>query len=116
MTNTKKLIGAHRQSVDHQYSIIMNSAMAEICSRHNNKRRMKEISIFDKLTGIPVFRQCHSSRLETTLSCMADEHIIAHDVSNWIEIKDGRGKSYFEGTSHAAFTKYINEYKSKKCK
>jgi len=94
----------------------MNSAMAEICSRHDKERRMKVISIFDKLSGKPIFRQCHSSRLETTLSCMADDHIIAHDVSNWIEIKDGRGKSHFEGTSHGAYTKYVNEYKSKKYK
>ena len=95
----------------------MNSTILEICAKHERRRRkMDKISIFDKLTGMPVFTQCHSSQLETTLSCMADDHVIAHDASNWIEIKDGRGKSYFEGTSHEAFTKYINEYKSKKCK
>ena len=114
MTKEKKLIGAYHHIVNYNYSIIMNSAIAEICRNYDKRqRKMDRISIIDKLTNTFVYKQCHSSRFENTLRCIAENYTISRDASNWIEIKDGRGKSYFEGTSHAAFIKYINEYKSK---
>ena len=92
----------------------MNSVIAEICIRRDKEhRKMAGFSIFDKLTGLLIFRQCHLDSLESTLGCMAADHRIAHDVSNWIAIR-GKGKTHFEGTSHEAYTKYINEYKSQK--
>ena len=92
----------------------MNSAIVEICkNRERRLRKMDQISIFDMISGKPVFTQCYSGFLEKTLKCISEDNTLAFDSSNAIEIKDGRGKSYFKGTSHAAYIKYINEYKSK---
>ena len=94
--------------------IIGNKTKAEIKKYiFNQNKGITWVRCDDKLTNTFVYKQCHSSRFENTLRCIAENYTISRDVSNWIEIKDGRGKSYFEGTSHAAFIKYINEYKSK---
>ena len=87
MTKTKKLITVSYQTVYHNYSIIiiMNSAMVEVCKNHERRRRkMDQISIFDMISGKPVFTQCYSGFLEKTLKCISEDNTLAFDSSNAI--------------------------------